>query len=72
MNEIKDLKIVVLVSGNGSNLQALIDASKLKVSLTNWSGLKLIHAIEYDGETYCASGGDTIGKSMNCWIEDYR
>ena len=30
MNEIKDLKIVVLVSGNGSNLQALIDASKLK------------------------------------------
>ena len=48
------------------------DASKLKVSLTNWSGLKLIHAIEYDGESYCASGGDTIGKSMNCWIEDYR
>jgi len=25
---------------------------------------------DYDGVYYCAVEADTIGKSMNCWIED--
>ena len=40
----------------------LFDESKLKVSLIKWDGLKLIDAIEYDGETYNVDGVDTLIK----------
>lgn len=46
------------------------DASKLKFNITTWSTMKLVHAVEYDGEDYGAEGGDTIGKSMSMWIDD--
>tara|TARA_B110000196_G_C20772172_1_gene487101 strand:+ start:422 stop:535 length:114 start_codon:yes stop_codon:yes gene_type:complete len=32
--------------------------------------LKVQHAIEFDGETYNVGGGDTMGKSQACWIDD--
>ena len=46
------------------------DISKLTLSVTIWNGLQIIHAINYEGNSYCNIGLDTTGKSMAFWIDD--
>ena len=44
------------------------DASKVKLDVTLWDNLKLVHAVCYGNQTLCIENGDTIRKSMAVWI----
>jgi len=46
------------------------DAAKVKFNVTEWTDQFVVDAIEYEGRTCHAEGGDTMGKSMHCWIDD--
>lgn len=59
----------------GWNFEALeidepFDPSKVKFDVTIWSELKIVHAVDYDGQSLCVEDGDSWGKSMAIWIDD--
>ncbi len=45
------------------------DISKLKANVSEWSGVLLVEALVYDGTEMVGMCEDSVGKSMNCFIE---
>ena len=46
------------------------EPDRLRFGLSRWNDLWLLTTLVYDGEAFSSCDVDTMGKSMECWIDD--